>query len=190
MCPPAGFRTGDERGLRSSSPQSGLIYSSFTLTSASCLSIASGPFFFFFPQKQIKPQLFICSTKSAHWAVCGSAGLGVAEDLLAVKQKGSCFISSQEFPTWASIFLLKKKKKGEDLIPWSLKLRKKKKHTVFFIQGGDIFLAGGHRLSQKEKLKCCSTPVSNLILGIPFEESWVSAQEVWNSGQDSLTSGI
>ena len=55
------------------------------------------------------------------------------------------------------ISCLKKKKKGEDLIPRSLKLRKKKKHTVFFIQGGDIFLAGGHRLSQKEKLKCCST---------------------------------
>lgn len=83
-----------------------------------------------------------------------------------------------------------KKKKGEDLIPLSLKLRKKKKHTLFFVQGGDIFLAGSHRLSQEEKLKCCSIPVSNLVLGIPFEESWVSAQEVRNSGQDSLTSGI
>lgn len=28
------------------------------------------------------------------------------------------------------------------------------------------------------------------ILGIPFEESWVSAQEVWSSGQDSLIPGI
>lgn len=40
-------RTGDERGLSFNILQSGLIYSSFTLTSASCLSIALGLFFFF-----------------------------------------------------------------------------------------------------------------------------------------------
>lgn len=38
-------RTGDKRGLSFNVPQSGRIYSSFTLTSASCLSIASGLFF-------------------------------------------------------------------------------------------------------------------------------------------------
>lgn len=84
------FSAGDERGLRFSGPQSGLIYSSFTLTSASCLSIASG-LFFFFPSKQIKPQLFICSTKSARCAVCSSAGLGWCRKPAGCETEGELF---------------------------------------------------------------------------------------------------
>ena len=147
-------------------------------------------FFFFSPKNKLSHS---CSSVQQSLPTEQSVGL---QDWVLQKtcwlwnRRGVVLFQARSFQHEQAYFFLKKKKKGEDLIPWSLKLRKKKKHTVFFIQGGDIFLAGGHRLSQKEKLKCCSTPVSNLILGIPFEESWVSAQEVWNSGQDSLTSGI
>lgn len=90
------FSAGDERGLRFSGPQSGLIYSSFTLTSASCLSIASG-LFFFSPQNRLSHS---CSSVQQSLPAVQSVALqgwGGAENLLAVKQKGSCFISSRYF---------------------------------------------------------------------------------------------
>ena len=55
---------------------------------------------------------------------------------------------------------------------------------------GIFFLKGSQIVPERKKIKCTPTPLSNLILGIPFKESWVSAQEVWSSGQESLTPGM
>lgn len=49
---------------------------------------------------------------------------------------------------------------------------------------------GAQIAPERKKIKFSPAPFSNSIPGIPFEGSWVFAQEVQSSSQDSLTPGI
>lgn len=70
-------------------------------------------------------------------------------------------------------------------------LIEEKEKTIFLIQAGDIFPKGGVTGSpRKKKNQVLSNSLFKCDLGIPFEESWVFAQEVQGSSQDSLTPGI
>lgn len=67
-----------------------------------------------------------------------------------------------------------------------------KEKTNFLIRGGDIFPKESQvapERKKKKKIKAFPTPFSNVISGIPFEESWVFTQEVQSIGQDSATPG-
>lgn len=117
-------------------------------------------FFFFFPSKQIKPQLFICSTKSARCAVCSSAGLGWCRKPAGCETEGELFYFKPVlFSMSKHISCLKREReRSEDLIPWYLKLKRKKRNILLFIQGGDIFLKGVTDCPRKKKNQVHSNP--------------------------------
>lgn len=136
-------RTGDERGLSFNILQSGLIYSSFTLTSASCLSIALGLFFFF--QNRLSHSCSsVQQSLSAVQSVAPRAGV-LKKTCWLWNRRGVVLFDAGTFQCEQAYFwLLKKnffKRWQQSFDPFDWRERKDKqfswyKLVTFFLRGG------------------------------------------------------